>query len=302
MKIKHQTTIIDPESEICPHLALVGDNESYAAFPSSINACYRGKNPATPKFSHQRAFCLSSNHDNCPVKKSDEIRKFPKEIRFTSQRFLARMKPFLIPGIFGILAVVVIIQIIIRTDWIHQIINNSNSQSSITSSTPMVEEHRSLSTDIDQIAGIVETETITQSSEPVKTESPEVEPTKKHDPILALDTPIGRDQKFIIHRVVEGESLQYLADRYNTSPQAILTVNDDIISPLWVGWIVVIPMNTMDVDGLASFSAYQIDNEGITLERIAAQLDVSAEQLSLYNYIEEEHILHQGEWLIIPRN
>ena len=212
------------------------------------------------------------------------------------------MKPFLIPGIFGILAVVVIIQIIIRTDWIHQIINNSNSQSSISSSTPIVEEHPSLSTDIDQIAGIVETETITQSSETVKTKSPEVEPTKKPDPVLALDTPIGRDQKFIIHRVIEGESLQYLADRYNTSPQAIMTVNDDIISPLWVGWIVVIPMNTTDVDGLPSFSAYQIDNEGITLERIAAQLDVSAEQLSLYNYIEEEHILHKGEWLIIPRN
>lgn len=301
MNFKQQHEIINAESEICPHLALIDDNESYAAFPSSINACYRGTNPTTPKFSHQRGCCLSPNYGNCSIYNSTEIKKFPKEMRFKSQGFIATIKPFLLPGIFAILIVMVILRIAFGGEWKNKIGLDSISQSSMINSTTISEENPSSSTSTDQI-GDVESKTTALYPEKLLTKSPEIESTVKPDPILALDTPIGRDQKFIIHRVIEGESLQYLADRYYTSPQAILAVNDDLILPLWIGWIVVIPMDTTDVEGLPSFSAYQIDNEGITLERFAAQLDASAEQLSLYNNIDEEHVLHQGEWLIIPRN
>ncbi len=52
------------------------------------------------------------------------------------------------------------------------------------------------------------------------------------------------------HRVAEGESLQVFANLYNTSVEAIRNVNYDLIAPLWIDWLVVIPMNTMDVSGI----------------------------------------------------
>lgn len=298
MKFKKQPGIINAESEICPHLALKGDKESFAAFPSSINACYHGNAPTAPKFSHQRTYCLSLNHVDCTFYKNETIKKFPKELRFRDQRYFGKIKSILFLGIFGILTVLVIFQIAFRGGWVSKLIGNKIAQTQKID-LPAAEEE---STGTSKISSVVETEIATQSNEVLKTKSPGVEPTSGPDPILDLDTPIGGEQKFIIHRVLEGESLQYLADRYGTSPQAILTVNDNIISPLWVGWIVVIPMETTDVEGFPSFSAYQIDIEGITLERFAAKLDIPPEELSLYNNIEEEHILHHSEWLIIPRN
>lgn len=290
------------ESHICPHLALKYDIATYAAFPSSINACYRGSNPATPKISLQRTYCLSPNYVNCPFNTNENIKKFPKEMRYRAQRIFGKSKSILLLGIFSILAVLVIFQIAFDGKWINPIASNSFSQSPTTNSASIREENSSLSTDTDQIANLVKTETTTLSAEILLTKSPEAESTKKPDPVLDLDTPIGSEQKFLIHRVLEGESLQYLADRHNTSLQAIMSVNENMVSPLWVGWIVVIPINTKDVDELPSFSAYQIDEEGITMKKFAEQLGITAQDLSFYNNIEEEHILHQGEWLLIPRN
>jgi hypothetical protein len=297
MKFTKQPTFTKVESEICPHLTLKDDKESYAAFPSTINACCRGNSPATPKFSHQRTFCLHSNYVNCPVNLAKVITKFPKELRLKSKKLFATKKSLLIPGIFFIFVTLVVLQLAFGKDWVNQA-NSDLSQTQEISPTATQEE----TDETMREASSDKTEIPSQPAPILLTESPGVAPTIRPDPILDLDTPIGAEQKFIIHRVLEGESLQYLADRYNTSPKAILDVNHNIISPLWVGWIIVIPVNTSDVDGLPSFSAQQIDDEGISLKTFASQFDISAEKLSIYNNIEVDHILHQGEWLIIPSN
>lgn len=297
MKFTQQPTVAKVESEICPYLGLKGDRESYAAFPSTINACYRGNSPETPRFSHQRTFCLHSNYVNCPVFLAKEITKFPKELRLKSKRLFAIKKSFLILVIFVILAALVVLQLAFGKDWVKQA-NSDRTQTQnvfITATEEGPDE-------TPREASSNKTDIASHPTTVLMTEFPEVAPTVKPDPILDLDTPIGDEQKFIIHQVLEGESLQYLADRYNTSPEAILDINHNIISPLWVGWIIVIPMNTSDVDGLPSFSAQQIDDEGISLKTFASQFGISVEELSFYNNIEVDHILHQGEWLLIPGN
>lgn len=118
---------------------------------------------------------------------------------------------------------------------------------------------------------------------------------------MRLGTPIGRDIIFIIHRVVEGEALGQYASRYNTTEEAIRAVNYNMPSVLFIDWLLVIPLDRTDTTGLPAFQPLQIEEGGITLEALARQLGVEAEDISLYNDIEPEHILLPGEWILVPR-
>ncbi|MEA3325750.1 MAG: LysM domain-containing protein [Chloroflexota bacterium] len=120
-------------------------------------------------------------------------------------------------------------------------------------------------------------------------------------PVLTLDIPIGSEYQFIIHRVKEGESLQIFADLYNTSVEAIRAVNYDLIAPLWIDWLVIIPVNTTDVEDIPTFEPYQVESDQITISELSKQLSTQLEDLLLYNNLDSEHVLYQGEWLLIPR-
>jgi hypothetical protein len=119
--------------------------------------------------------------------------------------------------------------------------------------------------------------------------------------ILTLDTPIGGDQKFIIHRVAEGETLQIFANKYHTSVEAIKDINFDLIIPLWTDWLVVIPENITDVSKLPLFEAHQVEEEYIKIQDLAIKLSASLEEMIYYNNIEENYLLRKGDWLLVPR-
>ena len=286
------------QPDICPHLALKGDIESYAAFPSTINACHKGTYAITPKISHQNAFCLSHDFAKCPNFHSDLGKKFRKDIQYRSTKFPNRIVKISLLSLLGISILLLGFYLFFRQGNITEpfwIIPTSYEASALSSgddtpqdlltSTHQIKEHTAI---IAQLPGLVST---VQPSIPAPTE---------FDPVLALDTPIGGEQQFIIHRIAEGESLQYLADRHNTTIDAIISVNEDLITPLWVDWVVVIPVNTDGIAELPKLKAFQIQEEGITVEKLAAQFDAPIEKMSLYNNIDSEHILHKGEWLLIP--
>jgi hypothetical protein len=64
---------------------------------------------------------------------------------------------------------------------------------------------------------------------------------------------------------------------------------------------VVIPVNTNDRSEVPPFLVHQIEEEGITVTLVAEKFSVQKEKLAYYNNIDTEHILHQGEWLLIPQ-
>lgn len=149
---------------------------------------------------------------------------------------------------------------------------------------------------------MVETETSTPGSFGVSPTASMITPTPINlDPVLALDTPIGGEVQFIIHRVLDGESLQYYADLYKTSTEAILAVNQDLTLPMWVGWVVVIPIDIDDPTGLPSFEAFQVRMRGLTVEALAEELLIDPTNLSTYNNVPIDYKFSPGEWILVPR-
>jgi hypothetical protein len=81
-------------------------------------------------------------------------------------------------------------------------------------------------------------------------------PAPTLEPVHALETPIGTDNHFIIHRVLPGESLLLLSQHYGTSVDAIELINYQLPTPLLEGFPIVIPVNDVDVRGFPAFEAY----------------------------------------------
>lgn len=274
----------------CPYLSLKYDPATYAAFPSEYNACYRCQYPQTPKISHQRAFCLSPHYIDCPILSNNNNDKLPEEIKFKSKN----QYPKIVIGIIAFLIVMVIGYMGVEESKASGGIIGMSSQTKAMS-------HTESPTKIPRVTNIAAVDTISPTFQPSSTSSPKTMTPTKPDPVLALETPIGGQYQFIIHRVLEGESLQYFADRYDSSREAITAVNENLIMPLWVGSIVIIPLNITETTDIPTFLAYQIEEEGITVTAVAEKYSVQKEKLAFYNDIDPEHILHQGEWLLIPQ-
>lgn len=300
MKSNLKETNENPKPNICPYLALKGDTDSYAAFPSPINVCNRGHHSVTPTISHQRFFCLTPNHVDCLYFQSGEAEKFPKDIKYKTQGFSGNLKRILLLGTLGVLLTMVALLFIFGEGWRNHKNGFVATQTLKVVFFPTEVDQRILLTDTPQIDEMIETGSTPESIEISPTASIIIPTPTNLDPVLALDTPIGGEVQFIIHRVLEGESLQYFADRYKTSTEAILEVNENLVLPLWVGWVVVIPLNTDDVAKFPAFVPHQIEEEGISMNALAEQLTVPIEELAFYNNIDTGHILHEGEWLLIP--
>ena len=277
----------------CPKLGLKEDPDSYSAFPLKINACYHVRPVDTPNLSHQRSYCLTSAYLHCPIYESAPGSKMPKEISLKKET-LSKDKLFLLTGI-GILLVVIILFFSFRSGIPRLFTIDEQSTPSPTASvsptiTPV------------QPSETATTLPITPSlTEPLATDT-QVPPTPTaRIVILTLDTPIGGDQKFIIHRVAEGETLQIFANKYHTSVEAIKDINFDLIIPLWTDWLVVIPENITAVSKLPLFEAHQVEEEYIKIQDLAIKLSASLEEMIYYNNIEENYLLRKGDWLLVPR-
>ncbi|HKZ44255.1 MAG TPA: LysM peptidoglycan-binding domain-containing protein [Anaerolineales bacterium] len=143
---------------------------------------------------------------------------------------------------------------------------------------------------------MVEKPTITQAP----SASPVLETgTPSNDP-HGLDEPIGVTHRFVIHRIQEGESLGNLAAQYDTSLQAIQDVNYFLPDPVWIDWLVIIPVETTDVIGLPKFEAQIVVTGGVTIEEFAADQDLDPSTLKFYNGLPDAYLLSSGEWLLIP--
>jgi len=117
--------------------------------------------------------------------------------------------------------------------------------------------------------------------------------------IHALETPFGVDFKFVIHRVKKGESLALLSSHYGTTEDAIKAVNFQLPAPLTVNFMIVIPVDLVDVQGLPSFEAYKVSTN-ISLVDLAKQLQIDQKVLAYYNGMDEARLLKAGEWVLIP--
>ncbi len=277
----------------CPNIGLKEDPATFSAFPSQMNACHRVRPVHVPKISHQRTYCLQAVHINCPVYKDPSPSRMPKEIQYKTRWLAKRARLLILGGV--ILAIIVMLITLLSTGWLTIPAGLIDGTPTFTQSTPNPDVETPV---------VITTRPIDQSPSPTQTQALPTLPSPtitKVDPILALETPIGGEIQFIIHRVAEGETLQIFADQYNTTVDAITAVNHNLIVPLWTHWLVVIPLDLTDVSDLPAFEPYQVEVEGILLRDLAEEVSASLDDMIYYNAVEADHILHHGEWLLIPR-
>jgi hypothetical protein len=287
----------------CPHLGLKDDRETISAYPSHWNVCYHVSPSQTPNFLHQRTNCLTQSYADCVVYKQQANGKMPKKIQHTQEGL--REKTKLVFLSLGILLSVglIIVAFIFREFWIPGVFEPEKNLTD--KPEPTITDYVFVTQT--QVPGLIEifepqaSDTPTLIPSQTASATP-VTPTTTIDyPPLALDTPIGLTEKFVIHQVEEGESLLLFANWYKTSAEAIQAINLNISYPIQVGDIVIIPINRTDTTGLPAFEAYEVKGMPINIQDLSTQLGVAVEDLYFYNNVVEGQIIQPGEWLIVPR-
>jgi LysM repeat protein len=256
--------------------------------------CFHCQVPTVPALEHQGVYCLLSAHVDCPVYTQPETTPFPRNIKLAGVRHVHGRRQFwqfIVLG-FGILLAVFMF-------WLG---SQTFSSQSLLIAQPEKSRTPSLASPTASATSSPPANTSTPipptpvpSTTPVPSPSPTEFPTQIH----ALDVPIGREQKFLIHRITTGENLIILAKKYKTSSDAILRVNYQLKTPVWLNTVIVIPVNKTDLVGLPVFELYQVVDREITVEALASKLNTDLATLKQFNVIDSGGILHKGDWILV---
>jgi len=113
--------------------------------------------------------------------------------------------------------------------------------------------------------------------------------------------PPGGDQGYLVHVVAVGETLDMIADHYDTTVQAIMVVNYKLTPPVWVQYPLVIPVGAKDATGLPAFKVYVLEAyESISAASLADVLGVDASKLESYNLCTGNCQFNKGDVLLVP--
>jgi len=139
----------------------------------------------------------------------------------------------------------------------------------------------------------------------IDTPTPRLVETVAAQPLLhgieVTKMPPGSKQGYLVHVVAAGETLEVIAEDYNTTVLAILAVNYKLKPPVWAQYPIVIPVNTKDAVGLPAFKVYVVnDHEMIMAEALADVLGVEATALEYYNLCTGNCQFNKGDVLLVP--
>jgi len=280
----------------CPYLGIKTDPDTSFDYPSIWNACHRTKPPEIPLLDHQNTTCLTPEHIICPVFMSANGEKFPPELIEHVQQRSRKIKRTLVISLTLVLAILIILFLVIK------VLQPGMTSEKITPSSPVPETTQSIPVMTEEVTETKLASIETPMVEVTKTETMTPSETLVEAEIVhKLDVPIGSDYQFIIHQVLEGESLEQYAVLYNTNRETITKLNYFLPVPLWVNWLVIIPVNLTEMGDLPTFEAYLVTEETITIEKLSEKLAVDPTELGYYNGIGVDHVMKSGDWLLIPR-
>jgi len=232
----------------------------------------------------------------------------PRDIRYRSDKFL-KPKFYLNIGLISALVIVIFLGAIFSKQWFPKINDllipawQQTQHARPFSFLPTETQSTSKSTSTAISTAAEETQpTVTPNNTPTLTNTPpDTSEQSGQDAVLELDTPIGNQDKFIIHRAAVGESLGQYVSQYNTTIDAIRAVNSNLPSVLYIDQILVIPVDIVDVSNLPIFETYQVNISGLTVNQIVDQLSVATDAFRIYNNIPLNYIFNSGDWVLVPR-
>lgn len=299
------------EVQRCPYLGLHDDPSTALAYPSSWNYCYHATPAAPVAASHQAEVCLCPLHGNCVVYLTGKTDPLPASLRGKAsrrQRYYFSKKSdrrILFLPLAAILLLVVLF-LMLRSPLLRED-RRILSLPGVSALLPLVTTQGRTPAGIAPVASQMP---VTASSTPdaapdLPTEEialdsvlPSRSPAQKcgHE----LDVPFGKPVRFVLHRVLLGDSVALYAGRYETSTEAIMAVNYQLPVPLRPDWIVVIPVGTTGVYGLPPFETYHAPGMRLLADELAARLDSDVESIDKYNAFKGPCTVFSG-WLLVPR-
>ncbi len=272
--------------KLCPFLGLDDDRETALSYPSVHNYCYHLKSASSVDLIQQRQFCLSNKYNTCPIYTNENVIKAPEG--WGGKKILPlKPKPWMAWALV-LIAIVVIVLVSYLLGLFKKPPATAPVLSSPTRTTIVVEANPTVVPTITLAVSTAEP-TITE----VPTQPVEIVPHM-------LETPFRNTPQLLVHQVKEGEGFIMLAEKYQTSVDAIKAINYAITDSLLYNQILVIPVNTTDVSGLPSFSVYQEQEGNVTIEELANRMQLDAASFGSYNDLPLNYLVSQGEMLLIP--
>ena len=282
---------------VCPYLGMRDDVTTSLGFPSTYNYCHRVR-PAEPaNREHQGSFCLTAEHKRCPVFEHEEGLPMPVELR---ARDIETRSPnrYFGTAILGILVVALVGGVFIGLNPGVLAKLKAKIPGGATQTASLATQPR---TAISTYTPSLPQTVIADAATPTISNTPSFKFTPR--PVLGVEVKLGPGGQFLIHTVVEGESLGILATRYGTTIEALQAANYSPYSPpppIRPGENIVIPIGVTDLQGLPAFDTYMVVGEIIQLNALASRLSVDVNLLAYYNNLQPDYILYPGDMLLIP--
>ena len=289
----------DDNLMVCPYLGIRNDATTSLAYPSAYNYCHRTRPIEPANIEHQQSFCLAAAHSQCPVFKSEEgDSPMPEEIRGHGIQPRTKKRKFGM-GILIILLVFLAGGVFIGFNSKALALLPFGGRRTSGAGTLPISLATQTGTMNASLTPTLQQTTVIASATPTASNTPSLTPTPR--PVLSLDVPLGVGGQFLIHKVLEGDSMSALAKRYGTTVDAIRLANLNLRSPLQPDWFIVIPVGLTDLSGFPAFEVYLV-KESIRVDNLAATLSVDATQFAYYNNLSPDYVLLPGDWLLVPRS
>jgi hypothetical protein len=290
----------------CPHLKLRNDPDTSLAFPSVWNYCFKAVPPYSVRMKYQAEVCQTEHFIECPVYQRSMSAALPRELRSRQSASNANLRRIWWLSLFMLLLLLALTLFgsedfhffprlnLFQTFGSKSAVSNLYIFQTLTPSPP--------------------TSSWSVTISALVSPAPELQNRLTQTPIVAgvwafvpstgmcgypRDTPIGTDQKFIIHRVAGEESLNGYEITYRTSARAILAINHGLQTPIPSNIVIVIPLDQTDPYGLPVFETYLAAEPNSSIEALSAKLGVDSQALAHYNNLPQPCKAFSG-WLLVP--
>jgi len=309
MSLSETRSLFYDEDKRCPHLGLRDDSVTAHGFPSRWNYCHGVKPITPPSLAQQREVCLTTGYASCPALAAEQKKTLPKDLRWrevgAGRKLIGR---WII--VAASLILLILGGLLFSGVWVPSWVENAPVPAWIqktTTNTPTVAP--AVVTETEPPTVVINTATVT----PEKSIVSET-PTLSEEKIAATQTKTALENRcayplespfdsargqFVFYEVAPGESMTILTERYETTQSAIEAVNYFLPFPLWAEQVLIIPLNTTNIDGLPLFKPVLLDEEDISLEELAQSLLVSSAELIEFNQLDPSCRSFQG-WILVP--
>lgn len=284
---------------VCPYLGFKNDPKTSTFSPDLRNACHQAKPPVHISITQQSSVCFSENFEECPGYCEGWDKNIPKEL--------------LAPDIYPtnskkiwIYIVVCIAICLLGASGIYIGLNDGFPgfrNTEVATTTPslytVVQQPAKESTSTELPTETVIPLSTATSNESVNESENSEQPVDTQTPGPALLTPfVTENGEFVIHQVVQGESLQYIADMYQTDPDVLKVINAIESGSIFPEQILVVWIGQEVRENLPVLMAEFLE-EGINVAVLAIETGTSVEDLREWNHLEDMDWIEGNRWVIL---